>query len=52
VEPGDPNMTKAQMLREIISKPGILVLPGVYDCVGARLVEQIGFEVVFTKYVM
>ncbi|MFQ5786990.1 MAG: hypothetical protein ACE5H1_03335 [Thermodesulfobacteriota bacterium] len=24
-------MTKAQKLREIISKPGILVLPGVYD---------------------
>jgi methylisocitrate lyase len=30
-------------------KPGILVLPGVYDCIGARLAERIGFEVVFTS---
>jgi methylisocitrate lyase len=42
-------MTQGHKLREILSKPGILVLPGVYDCIGARLVEQLGFPVVFTS---
>lgn len=42
-------MTQGHKLREILSKPGILVLPGVYDCIGAKLVEQIGFPVVFTS---
>ncbi|MDP6117027.1 MAG: oxaloacetate decarboxylase [Planctomycetota bacterium] len=42
-------MTPGNRLREILDKPTILTLPGVYDCIGARLVEQIGFEVVFTS---
>jgi methylisocitrate lyase len=42
-------MTQAHKLREILKRPGILVVPGVYDCIGARLIEQIGFEVVFTS---
>ncbi|HBL58325.1 MAG TPA: carboxyvinyl-carboxyphosphonate phosphorylmutase, partial [Cyanobacteria bacterium UBA8803] len=36
-------------LRQIIERPGILVIPGVYDCLGAKLVEQIGFEVAATS---
>ncbi|MEQ9618682.1 MAG: oxaloacetate decarboxylase [Deltaproteobacteria bacterium] len=42
-------MTKGQKLREIISGPGILLLPGVYDCVSAKLAERAGFEVAFTS---
>lgn len=42
-------MTRAHKLREILRRPGILVLPGAYDCIGARLIEQLGFEVVFTS---
>jgi methylisocitrate lyase len=42
-------MTQGHKLRDVLSKPGILVLPGVYDCIGARLVEQLGFPVVFTS---
>jgi lipid-binding SYLF domain-containing protein len=41
-------MTRGHQLREILRKPGIVVLPGVYDCIGAKLVEQLGFPVVFT----
>src|SRR3990170_1225387 len=42
-------MTRGHQLREILRKPGIFVLPGVYDCIGAKLVEQLGFPVVFTS---
>ncbi len=42
-------MTQVHRLREILAKPGILVLPGVYDCIGAKLIEQLGFPVVFTS---
>ena len=43
------HVTQGHRLREILSQPGILVLPGVYDCISAKLAEQIGFEVVFTS---
>ncbi len=42
-------MTKGQMLREILSGPGILVLPGVHDCISAKLAERAGFGVAFTS---
>lgn len=42
-------MTQGHKLREILNQPGILVLPGVYDCIGAKLVEKLGFSVVFTS---
>lgn len=42
-------MTKGQKLREILSDPGILVLPGVYDCVSVKLAEKVGFKVAFTS---
>ena len=40
---------KAAKFRKILEQPDILVLPGVYDCVGAKLVEQAGFGAVFTS---
>jgi methylisocitrate lyase len=42
-------MSSGNKLREILERPGIRVLPGVYDCLGAKLAEQLGFEVVFTS---
>ncbi len=42
-------MYPSQKLRQILSKPGIKVLPGIYDCIGGKLAQQIGFEAVFTS---
>ena len=42
-------MSSGQKLRQILERPGILVIPGVYDCLGAKLAEQIGFDVVATS---
>jgi len=42
-------MTRTERLRSYLEGPEILVLPGVYDCIGAKLVEQLGFQVVFTS---
>lgn len=42
-------MSAGKKLRQILDRSGILVLPGVYDCLGAKLAEQLGFEVVFTS---
>lgn len=42
-------MSSGQKLRQILERPGILVIPGVYDCLGAKLAEQLGFEVVATS---
>jgi methylisocitrate lyase len=42
-------MTKAEKLRSCLEGPEILLLPGIYDCIGAKLVEQLDFEVVFTS---
>jgi 2-methylisocitrate lyase-like PEP mutase family enzyme len=35
-----------KMLRDRLDKPGIIITPGVYDCLSAKLVERAGFEVV------
>ncbi|MFH7030194.1 MAG: oxaloacetate decarboxylase [Heteroscytonema crispum UTEX LB 1556] len=42
-------MSSGQKLRQLLERPGILVIPGVYDCLGAKLVEQVGFEVAATS---
>ena len=40
-------MRGAQRLRELLRGPGIIVAPGAYDAVSARLVEQAGFAAVY-----
>ena len=40
---------KAKVLRKLIESPGIYVGPGVYDCLGAKIVEKLGFDLVFTS---
>ncbi|MEH1833123.1 MAG: oxaloacetate decarboxylase [Nostoc sp.] len=42
-------MSSSQKLRQLLTRPEIIVIPGVYDCLGAKLVEQTGFEVVVTS---
>lgn len=42
-------MTKGNRLRELLSGPGILVLPGVYDCMSAMIAEKTGFSAAFTS---
>src|SRR5262245_43661310 len=34
-------------LRELLDRPGIIIAPGAYDGLSARLVEQTGFDVVY-----
>ncbi|MEH2396632.1 isocitrate lyase/PEP mutase family protein [Nostoc sp.] len=42
-------MSSSQKLRQLLARPEIIIIPGVYDCLGAKLVEQTGFEVVVTS---
>ncbi len=42
-------MTPGHQLRQILEQPGILTLPGVYDCIGAKIAERVGFSAVFTS---
>ena len=42
-------MSSRQKLRQLLARPEILIIPGVYDCLSAKLAEQIGFEVVATS---
>ncbi|MBD2295410.1 oxaloacetate decarboxylase [Anabaena sphaerica FACHB-251] len=42
-------MSTSQKLRELLARPEIIVIPGVYDCLSAKLVEQTGFEVAATS---
>lgn len=42
-------MSKSTILRNLIQSPGLLVVPGVYDCISARLAQNVGFECVFTS---
>jgi len=40
-------MTKAQMIREVLKEKGVLVMPGVYDCLSAKIASRAGFDVIF-----
>ena len=41
------NGTAAGRLRALMGERGMIVAPGAYDCIGARLVEQAGFAAVY-----
>ena len=41
-------MTQADRLRQLIEEPGVVVLPGAYDVLSAMLIEQAGFDALFT----
>src|SRR2546421_7703466 len=40
-------MTPRQRMRELIARRGYTMVPGAYDTLTARLVEQAGFEAVY-----
>ena len=40
----DPNRRR---LRELLARPGLIIAPGAYDALSARLIEQAGFEVAY-----
>jgi 2-methylisocitrate lyase-like PEP mutase family enzyme len=40
-------MTQAQKIREALKEKGVLVMPGVYDCLSAKIASRSGFEVIF-----
>ena len=43
----DHAVTPADRLRELLRRPGILVMPGCHDAMSARLIEEAGFEIGF-----
>lgn len=40
-------MTAARRLRELLRQDGIVIAPGAYDCITARMIEQAGFSAVY-----
>jgi 2-methylisocitrate lyase-like PEP mutase family enzyme len=40
-------MTPAQRLRDLLSQPGIAIMPGCYDALSAKLIADAGFKVAF-----
>jgi 2-methylisocitrate lyase-like PEP mutase family enzyme len=40
-------MTEAARLRELLRRDGMVVAPGAYDCITARLVARAGFDAVY-----
>jgi 2-methylisocitrate lyase-like PEP mutase family enzyme len=39
--------TKSRRLRELLSRSEILVVPGAYDALTARMIEKVGFDAVY-----
>jgi hypothetical protein len=40
-------MTQASRFRELLHRDGMVVAPGAYDCITAKLIAQAGFEAVY-----
>jgi 2-methylisocitrate lyase-like PEP mutase family enzyme len=45
---GDQTMRSSTTLRRMLEGPEIVVLPGAYDALSARLAERAGFAAMFT----
>jgi 2-methylisocitrate lyase-like PEP mutase family enzyme len=43
----EDKMTQASRFRELLRRDGMVVAPGAYDCITARLIEQAGFAAVY-----
>jgi methylisocitrate lyase len=39
-------MTPREKMRELIARPGLVVMPGAYDALSARIIEREGFEAI------
>ena len=42
-----PALTPAEKLRQLLQKPGIVVMPSCFDALSAKLIEAAGFPVIF-----
>jgi methylisocitrate lyase len=42
-------MSASQKLRELLARPEIIIIPGIYDCLSAKLAQKAGFEVAATS---
>jgi len=42
-------MNRSDLLRKKLAEPGIILSPGVYDCISAKIAEKSGFQVIFTS---
>jgi len=42
-----PTASAAARLRTLLRQPGMLVAPGAYECIGARVIEQAGFSALY-----
>src|SRR2546428_12400845 len=40
-------MHKAERIRNLLKEKGVLVMPGVYDALSAKIAAGVGFEVIF-----
>ena len=40
-------MTQASRFRDLLGRDGMVVVPGAYDCITAKLIEQAGFAAVY-----
>src|ERR1700694_5090652 len=40
-------MDQAARFRELLRRDGMVVAPGAYDCITARLIERAGFDAVY-----
>ncbi len=40
-------VSAASRLRALLAQDGMIVVPGAYDCIGARVIEQAGFAAVY-----
>src|SRR5437660_10663131 len=40
-------MTQAARFRELLGRDGMVVAPGAYDCITAKVIEQAGFDAVY-----
>src|SRR5438046_8439885 len=43
----EDRMTQAARFRELMRRDGMVVAPGAYDCITARVIERAGFEAVY-----
>src|SRR5207302_1912659 len=43
----EDRMTQAGRFRDLMRRDGMIVAPGAYDCITARLIERAGFEAVY-----
>lgn len=43
---GDGNMSQAKKFRHLLNQEGIIITPGAYDAMSARIIEETGFDLI------